>query len=274
MEEFFAAFDLFNELIGIAEAACNGYLKRQITGLDLKCLNTLKPAHAAFGNACYLLSGDCSENVADNSLRYAAGDAEYDAGAGVLGEGIVGLSVGKLGKVNAGLLYHPRKLLSGQHKVNKPLAVLYELGTRGLCLLRRAGHDSDRVQLIVGVMLPEDSAEHLHRRAAGGDLGHELGVHVFNVLYPAGAAGGEHGKLCAGLELFHELGRFLHDGEVSRQRGIENIICTEHLERGDYFAHNRLRGRKAEFLAYADANGRCDLDRDLLRWVVYRRPEL
>ena len=36
VEELFAAFDLFDELVGIAEAACNGYLQSEVTGLDLE----------------------------------------------------------------------------------------------------------------------------------------------------------------------------------------------------------------------------------------------
>ena len=212
--------------------------------------------------------------MADNGFGDAAGNAEDDTGAGVLGEGIVRLGIGQVGKVNAGLFYHFCKLLSCEHEVDEPLAVLDKLGTCSLCLLGRAGHNRDGVQLIVGVVLAEYRAEHLHRRAAGGHLGHEMRMHVLDVLYPAGAAGSEHGKLCAGLELVHELGRFLHDGKVGRQRGIENVVCAEHFKRRDYLAHDRLRGRQAELFADTDAHGRRDLNGDLLGRVIYCRPEL
>ena len=99
-------------------------------------------------------------------------------------------------------------------------------------------------------------------------------MHVLNMLYPARTAGGEHGKLCAGLELFHKLRRFLHDGEVGRQRGVENIVCAEHLERGYYLAHDRLRGRQAELLADTDTNRRGDLNGYLPDRIVNCLPEL
>ena len=101
--------------------------------------------------------------MADNCLGNAAGCAEDDASARVLSKGIIRLGVGQICKIYAGLLYHPDELLRGEHEVNEPFAVLHKLGTRSLGFLGRAGHYCDRVQLIVGVVLPEDSAEHFHR---------------------------------------------------------------------------------------------------------------
>ena len=274
MEEFFAAFYLLDELVGIAEAACNGYLQRKVAGLDLECFYAFKAAYAALGNACYLLGRDSAQNVADNGFGDAAGNAEDDAGAGVLGKGIVRLGVRQVCKVYAGLFYHFRKLLRCEHEVDEPLAVLDELGTGSLGLLCRAGHYCNGIQLIVGVVLAEYRAEHLHRRAAGGNLGHEMRVHVLNMLDPAGAAGGEHGKLCAGLELVHKLGGLLHYSKVGSQRGIKNVVRAEHFQRRNYLAHNRLRGRHAELFADTDAHSRRDLNGDLLCRVVYCRPEL
>ena len=94
-----------------------------------------------------------------------------------------------------------------------------------------------------------------------------MGVLILNVLNPAGAAGGEHGQLCSGLELFHELGRFLHDGEVGGQGGVEHIVSAEHLECGDDLAHDRNVSGDAELLTYADADRGSDLNCDLLGGV-------
>ena len=101
-----------------------------------------------------------------------------------------------------------------------------------------------------------------------------MGVLILNVLNPAGAAGGEHGQLCSGLELFHELGRFLHDGEVGGQGGVEHIVSAEQLERGDDLAHDGNVSGDAEFLTYADAHGGSDLNCNLLGGVEDGFPHL
>ena len=91
---------------------------------------------------------------------------------------------------------------------------------------------------------------------------------VFNMLYPARAAGGEHGKLCTGLELIEELRRFLHDGKVGGERRVEHIVDTHHLERSDYLAHHGDICGDAELLSDSDTDCRSDLNCDLLAGVV------
>ena len=274
MEEFLAGFYLCDELISIAETVCNGYPERCIAGSDLKCLDALKTANAALGDLCQGFVGHITENMANNSLGNTAGDAENDACSGVGSKGSIGLRIGYFCKVNAGFLYHAHKLLGSEHEVNKPFAVLDKLGAGSLCLFSRARHNCDGNDLLICVLLTDERAEHLHRGAAGRNLRHEVRVLVFNMLYPARAAGGEHGELCTALELLKELCRFLHDGEVCGERGVKHIVNAHHLECGDYLAHHGNAGGNTEFLAYADANCRSDLDCNLLAGVVDSLPHI
>ena len=75
VEEFLSAFNLLNELVGIAQTAHDRDLERELARRDLECLDALETAHTAFRDGRYLLGCGCADNVADDCLGNAAGDA-------------------------------------------------------------------------------------------------------------------------------------------------------------------------------------------------------
>ena len=202
--------------------------------------------------------------MADYSLRYAACHAEDNAGSGVRSKGSVRLGVGQVFEVNTGLGYHTSQLLRGEDKIDEPFAVLFKLGALCLRFLGGAGHYCHGEDALSSEVSADKRAEHLHGRAAGRYLRHELGMLILNMLYPARTARGEHRQLCARLKLVQEFSSFLHDGKVGGERGIEYIVRSETLQCRNYLAHDRLGCGNSELLAQTDPDGGCDLNRDLL----------
>lgn len=91
VEEFLSAFDLCDESVCICKTVYNSNAKRNITGSNLEGFCALKTAHAAFCDLCDAFGCDCADNVADDSLGDAAGNAEDNAASRVGIKGPVGL---------------------------------------------------------------------------------------------------------------------------------------------------------------------------------------
>ena len=274
VEELFALFDLLDELISIAETVCNSNLQSEIACGNLKCLDAFKTAYTAFSNLCNALAGGSTDNVADNCLGNAAGNTEDDACAGVGSKGSIGLGVGKCSKVYACFLDHSYEFLRSKYEINESLVVLNELRTLCLCLLSGAGHNSDGVDILILILLADKSTEHLHGRTAGGNLRHQVGIGVLNVLDPAGAAGGEHRQLLAGVQLIKELCGLFHNGKVSGEGGVEYVVNAHALESGGDLAHYRLSCGDAELFTNADSDCGSNLNCDLLAAVVDCLPHI
>ena len=94
------------------------------------------------------------------------------------------------------------------------------------------------------------------------------------MLDPAGAAGGEHRQLRAGLDLLEELRRLLHDREVSREVRVVHHVGAEAAQRGDELAGAGLIGGQTEALGHADTHAGRVLHDDLAGLILQHRPEL
>ena len=274
VEVLLAAFDLRDQLVGVAETVRHGDAKLEIARRNLEGLDAVESAHAALGDGLERIGRSVVQHVANDRLRDAARDAEDDARAGVIAQRIVRLGVRQVRKVDAGRLNHANQLVCGEHEIDQALAVLLQLGTLCLEFLGGAGHDGDGVDVLVFELLADDRAEHLHRAAGRRDLRHQIRMRMLHVLDPAGAAGGEHRQLRAGLDLFEELGRLFQDGEVGGKVRVIHHIDAETAQRGDELAGDRRVGGHPEFLGYAGADRRGVLHHDALALVVNHIPHL
>ena len=120
----------------------------------------------------------------------------------------------------------------------------------------------------LGVVALGDGAEHLARALRGGELIHEAGVVRLAVADPARAARGEHRELLAlgVLEARQKLAALLHDGEVSGEVRVEDVVEAEHAQSSDETVDRRLFAREAEGLAPSSTHGGSNLhDDDLVR---------
>ena len=97
---------------------------------------------------------------------------------------------------------------------------------------------------------------------------------VLDVLDPAGAAGGEHRQLRAGLDLLEEFCRLLHDREVGGEVGVIHHVRTEAAQRGDELAGAGLVCGQTEALGHADTHTGRVLHDDLAGLILQHRPEL
>ena len=123
-------------------------------------------------------------------------------------------------------------------------------------------------------------------------------MEVFRVPDPGRAAGGEEreGNLFAGsvvlrrifgaavsglpgrgcrvpLQLFRQLLRFLHDGQVRAQTGIEYRVKAHHAHGGEHSADAVLAGLQAEGLADGHADGGSDLGDNALLRIIDLAPD-
>ena len=102
-------------------------------------------------------------------------------------------------------------------------------------------------------------AKHLLGRLTGGKVIEFVRIEGFNEVYPAGAAGGDHGQGAAGLQSLEQLVAFLENSEVSGEVGMENIIKAKHFEPSHEFQHIQRSSRHSHCFRYRYSNCRGDL---------------
>ena len=222
------------------------------------------------------------EHVVDGtagSLKHTAGNAEDVGGAGGLTQGAVKLIVIHVGKVDTGFAEHLAEFAGGDNVVHIADAVLAELGTGGLVLLGLAGHDGNNHQIsglhadLLSIVALGDGAEHLLGRFAAGRNVEQIGVVVLDEVDPAGAAAGQDGQVLAALDALNDLGALFHDGEVSGEVGIKDLVKAQSAESGNHLAGDRSTGLKAEFLTHSHADGGSSLHDNSLGGVVDGGPD-
>ena len=269
----FTGLDLLDQLLGSAGGVGDGHLQVQAADGHFSFLHTLD---AAQGLVLHVLHAAALEPVSSGtqgSFHDTAGRAEDGSRTGGLSHQLVeALFVGQLGELDAGRLDHAGQLTGGDGDIHSTHAVQGHLGTGGLELLGGAGHhshDHDLLGIHAGLLSPvglDDGAFHLHGRLAGGQVGDQLGEVVLAVLDPSGRAGGEHGQGAAVLDAVHQLGGLLHDGQVSREVGIEDLVEAQTLQGLGHLAGHAGADGHAELLAQGNADSGGGLhDHDLLR---------
>ena len=106
-----------------------------------------------------------------------------------------------------------------------------------------------------------DGAEHLLGRLGGGQVIHILGILALHEADPAGAAGSEHGPCVISLvgETLNELTALFHDGQVSGEIGVEDVVEAQTAQRGNHAAGGSLFLGQAQMLGPGGTDGRSHL---------------
>lgn len=245
--------------------------------------------HVKFRFAPALLSADCAEGIrcrvrADNriisgaqgSFHNAAGCAEDDAGTRTDTERGIEFRFGQAGNID---IFRTDQAVHFARR-ERDVHILNAVGLPDIHvpvlfrLLGEARHDGNTADFLrrdadlLGKITLRDSAKHLLRALRRRQIRHKLRVLRFEEAHPARAAGGEHRIVLefSRGEALEEFGCFLHDGQVSGERGVEDIIKAHRPQCGSKAAHRCQLARQAERFAPGGTNCRCDLDnRDLVR---------
>ena len=169
---------------------------------------------------------------------------------------------------------HLGKLAGGQHAVNILIAGCVHLRALALIFLGDAGHDRYDKHLVarnahlVCVVGLGDCAEHLLRRLAGGDVRQQIRVGLFHKVDPSRAAGSDHREHAAILHAVEQLIALLHDGQVSSEVGVKNLVESKAAQGSYHLAGCNRAARHAKFLADGDTDRRSGLDDDKFIRVV------
>ena len=188
------------------------------------------------------LAGEPFHSGTQSSFHNAAGGTEDDSRAGAFAQRMIKVFLRQIVPADAGALDHAGQLTGGHGVVHVGQAGTGLIVTADLELLRGAGHngDGDNVLRVDAHLLGEvalgDGALHLLRRLAGRHVVGELGIVVLTELDPAGRAGGDHRQLAAVLHTIQELVGFFHDGQVSTEVGIEDLVEAETAQRSSHLA--------------------------------------
>ena len=260
-----AGLDGLQDLAGIGQAGSHTDLHIDAVIGDGELLDAVITADTALGDGFQGVGIVTLDQTAQDSLGNTAGGTEDDTAAGADAEGhIAGLGGHGL-EVDTVGIDHADQLGGGQDHIGVLLAEGVGIGTLGLHLLGGTGHDGDDLGLLalgvllVAVVLLQDGGEHLLGRAAGGDIGLELGELVLHELDPGGAAGGQQGQGAAVGNTVQELGRLLHDGQVGGVGGVVDLVEAHAVQGGDDLAHGVLALGQAEGLGHGNTDGGSDL---------------
>ena len=187
-----AALNTLQQLGSIAGAAGNRHSHRHISQLVLCKLDALGASDIL---EVHLFKGgaeNCLSRSTESSLHNAAGCAEDSAGSGADVNRLVELLVCKSPEVDSGGLNKSAKLSGGNCNIHIHQTIVGLTVATDLKLLSRTG-DSGYEYHILGVnahLLAEvgliDSAEHLLRRLAGGEVFGHFGEIMLAVLDPSG----------------------------------------------------------------------------------------
>jgi len=280
MVERLALVNSFEQLSCVGKTVDHRELQLGIPDGDRRLLDRRVAAQAENADLAQGVLAFIRQAVTNHRLSHAAGRAVDDRCAGAETERQAGRFQLQLIELDARLLHHVNDLVRGEHQIDVGAAVVNEFRARGLHLLRRAGHDGDVVgraavlRVLFRVLVAEDRAYHLHRRLAGGDVLEVLGVLVFQILHPRGAAGGEHRERAS---VFQPLQKFLglRDGREVRAEGrVVHLVHAHKLERRDELIEHVFTGGDAKGLAHGHADRGRDLDDHALFRIVDGAPRL
>ena len=203
---------------------------------------------------------------AQSRFHDAARRAEYRSAARRHGERVVEFLVGKLGKLDTRGLDHPSQFTRRQSRVD----VVFHLLARTLVFFRGTRYNAYHIKILrVDAVLfaPiafEQSAEHLLRRLARGEMRYHLGIRLLDELDPSGAARGKHRQRLVGLDTVYQLARLFHYRKVGGDVHIEHRVRAEPSDGGDHFAfHVRTHGHIERF-AQSRPYGRSGKEHHLL----------
>ena len=206
----------------------------------------------------------------------AARRTEYRAAARRHVERIVVILVGQVAELDARRLDHLGELARRYGDVH----VVVEFLTGDLELLCRAGYYAHHEQVfgidavLLAVIRFEHAAEHLLRGFAGGEIIQHVGIIVLHELYPAGAAGREHGQRLFAHDTLHQLGRLLHDGEVGGNVHVEDLNVAQATDGRDHLTVHVGAYGIIELLAQLSAYGRSGKEHDFLVGIGHGVPDL
>ena len=105
-------------------------------------------------------------------------------------------------------------------------------------------------------------------------MGDQVGIIVLAELDPAGGAGGDHREDAAVLHALDELGTLFHNGEVSAEVGVEDLIKAQHMQRGGHLAGDERADRHAEAFAESGADRRRGVNDNVLGRIGQSREDL
>lgn len=225
--------------------------------------------------ACQLVA-----DRAQGGLHDAARRAEDGAGAGGRAERAVELRLGQLAEGEADVLDELDEFARRQHDVDVRAPVAAELRAGRLELLRRAGHDGHRHDVLdvdaghLGVVRLGDGAEDAHRRLRRREVGQAVTIVLLDVVDPARAARGHHRQHAAMLQAVEELCAFLHDREIRAEVRVEDFVEAEEMQGRDHLSRDDGARLHAEGIAQGDAHRRRDLHDDVLLRVLQRVEDL
>ena len=273
----FAALDHIEKILCIAGAVSDSNAYRCAVKVNFSFLDTVGAANTFEFNVIESLAGYYLVNGTESRFHNAAGSAEDDACAGGFAEDGIEIFIGETLEVDTCVLDHSCKLANGENSVNVLKAVsrkLFSFCFELLCGTRHYGYNVDILGIdacLVGVVALDNCAEHFVRRFAGGEVGKEFGIEFFAILDPTGAAACDHGESAAVFESAQKLGAFFHNGEVSREIGIEYLIEAETAECGNELAGNRGTDLHTEFFAEGRSYCGSRLNDDVLGGIVKSR---
>ena len=274
--------DHVQNLAGIAQsgADCNG---DDLSGSDFNFgfLDAVQTADntEVDGIAFEVLAVEHIVDGAAGSFENTAGNTEDVSGTAGFTQGAVEGVIIQVGEVDTGFAEHLAEFAGGDNVVNITDAVIGEFRTGGFVFLGLAGHDGNNNQILgihadlFGIEALGDGAEHLLRRFAAGRNVEQIRIVVLDEVDPSGAAAGEDRQILAGFDAFDDLVAFFHDGQVSREVGVENFVKAQSAESGNHFTGDRHAGFKSEFLTDSNADGGSSLNDNGLLGIVDGVPD-
>jgi len=262
-----AGLDGLEELVGVAQAADHGGADGVAFVVEGKFLQAHVAAHTDLLDDVDLFAVMAQHEVAEHGFGHAAAGTEDEASAGSDAEGHIGGVLFHVVQVEAVGLDHADELFRGEHEVYVLNAVGVGFGAEYLVLLGRAGrdgHGNEAATLRIGMLFvvgAEQSAEHLDRRTAGGQVRHKFRPLLFAEAYPRRAAAREEGERPF-LQAAHQLFALFFDGEVGTEGGVVHFVEAEAMHHGHEAVHHVLAGGEAEAVADGGAHGRGHLSHD------------
>ena len=177
-----------------------------------------------------LLAGNNLGHSTQSRFHNAACSTEDNCGTGTGSQRRIELCFFQRVKIYTCLANHASKLTRGNNYVYIAITAGTHFFARSLCLFRSTGHyrytdDFSRVNACTFRKIGfSNSAEHLLRRFGSRKMRQQLRIFQLNHIYPAGAAGGNHRQHATVLQTLQELMTFLHNSQVGREVGIENLV--------------------------------------------------
>ena len=270
----FSCTNLIHQNSCILQTVCNSNLNWCSIQIQSCFLDAFMTSACSKVEALWFFSGNNLVYGTDCSLHYTAGSTEDCTSTGTKSQRMVKFFLWQEVKVQSSHTDHLCKLAGGQNNIDILIAGRIHFWTLTLIFLCDTRHDRNNKHLVtwnahlISIVSFCDCTEHLLWGFAGRNMWKQIRIGLFHKVDPTWAARGNHWQSTAILHTVKQLVTFFHNGQVSREIGIEYFVKAQSAQSSNHLTGCNCAALHAKFFTDCYTNSWSGLNNNKFIFIV------